>query len=133
MTSANDAIMTRGANEKSFYNRRPKRSVNNPARLLEDIFILLAQPPPCEALLEAVETHKNGWKQRVKQNDLSQRRHHDAWSERKNLFTTDCIYTNISAIIKTGFNYREERRGQRKCEYTCRAWGGVVMDIPTGP
>ena len=76
--------MTRGANGKSFYNRRPKRSVNNPARLLEDIFILLAQPPPCEARKlprnfpkearwrEAVETHKNGWKQPVKQNDLRQ-------------------------------------------------------------
>ena len=51
---------------------------------------------------EAVETHKNVWKLRVNQNDLSQRRHHDAGSERE-------IYLQHIAYIGTCVIYSINR------------------------
>jgi len=51
---------------------------------------------------EPVETHKNVWKQRVNQNELSQRRHHDAGSERE-------IYLQHIAYIGTCVFYSINR------------------------
>ena len=81
----------------------PSGASTIPPSCWKTFLFLKRKERPCEALLEAVETHKNVWKQRVKQNDLSQRRHHDAGSERK-IFLQQIAYIGTCVFYSINRN-----------------------------